>query len=191
MQGAEEMTALACYSLRSFAVRNAGYAALGSAFFLLVVALAWWLPARHEHAGLEQAIDLQRAATVEAVRSAEVMRAQHEAKQSVALLERKLEVSARQADLIDGIAKLAARRGARVVAQAFDEGREQRNDGSLFMDVGLVGSYAAVRGMVGDLATLPMWVEVVEARLDRSSDSGAPIRAQLRLLTYRTPRQRS
>jgi Tfp pilus assembly protein PilO len=190
MNQAARLIAMARYSLRSPAVRNGGYAALAAAFAFLVVVLGWWAPAQHEYLALQQAIDLQRAATADAARSAEVLRTEHGAKQAVALVEKKLEVSASQADLIQGVAKLAARRGVRVVAQAFDEGRGQRNDAPLYMDIGLVGSYSALRGMMGDLVTLPMWAEVVEARLDRSGE-GAAIRAQLRLLTYRGARVRS
>jgi hypothetical protein len=42
---------------------------------------------------------------------------------------------------------------------------------------------------MGDLATLPMWIEVVEARLERADASGAQVRAQLRLLTYRSTKE--
>lgn len=186
---AADTLSLLRYGMRSPAVRVAGGAALAAALLFTIIALAWWWPARHHQAGLQQDIDARRAAAVDAARAAEVVRAENEARQAAALLEKKLSASASQTDLIRGIAQLATRHKVRVVAQAFDEGRGQRTDGALYMDVGLLGNYAALRGMLGDLTTLPIWIEVVEARFDHA-DGEAPIRAQLRLLTYRAARTR-
>ncbi len=187
---AGEMLAALRYGLRSRAVRAAGSAVFSAALLFATVVLVWWWPASHQQSALQQAIDSRRTAAMEAARSAEVVRAENEARQAAALLEKKLSASASQTDLIRGVAKLAAHHGVRVVTQSFDEGRGQRTEGALYMDVGLSGNYAALRGMLGDFATLPMWIEVIEARFDHAGDGGGAVRAQLRLLTYRTPRVR-
>jgi Tfp pilus assembly protein PilO len=173
------------YSLRCGGVRLGAQAALATALVCLLVALAWWGPAMREHMRLQQAIDARRAEAGEAMRSSRVARSQREALPAVALLEKKLAVRAGQAELIQGIARLASRRGVRVISQSFDPGRAQSGDAPLYLELGLLGNYDALRGLMDDLATLPMWIELVEARIDRAGESGAPLKAQLRLLTYR------
>jgi Tfp pilus assembly protein PilO len=174
------------YSLRCGGVRLGAQAALATALVCLLVALAWWGPAMREQMRLQQAIDAHRAEAVEALRSSRVAHAQREALHAVAVLEKKLELRAGQAELIQGIARLASQRGVRVISQSFDQGRVQSGDAPLYLELGLLGNYPALRGLMDDLATLPMWIELVEARIDRAGESGAPLKAQLRLLTYRT-----
>lgn len=173
------------YSARCKAVRQAMFALLAMTIICIVIVLAWWGPAKREQAQLSRNIDAKRAAMVAAVRSAQIAQAQRETLPAVALLEKKLEVRTGQADLIQGIARLAAKRGVRVLSQSFDEGRVQYNDAQLYLELGLLGDYASLRKMMSDMATLPMWIEVVEARLERAGEGGALVRAQMRLLTYR------
>jgi Tfp pilus assembly protein PilO len=173
------------YSLRCGGVRLGAQAALATALFGLLVALAWWGPAMREQMRLQQVIDAHRAEAGEAMRSSRVAHAQREALLAVAMLEKKLEVRAGQAELIQGIAGLASQRGVRVISQSFDQGRVQSGDAPLYLELGLLGNYPALRGLMDDLATLPMWIELVEARIDRAGESGTPLKAQLRLLTYR------
>ena len=189
MNGIAGAMAMLRYSLRCGAVRQGGGAMLAAAFACLVITLGWWGPARHEQVQVQQEIDANRAAAAEAARSTQVARAQRDALEAVARLEKKLEVRAGQADLIQGIARLASRRGVRVISQAFDEGKVLRGDAPLYLELGLLGNYVALRGLMGDLATLPMYIEVVEARIDRSGGS-AQVRAQLLLLTYRGAKER-
>lgn len=173
------------YSARCKAVRHGMFAVLAAALLALVIMLAWWGPAQREHAQLLHSIDARRAAMVEGVRSAQVARAQREALPVVALLEKKLQAHSGQAELIQGIARLAARRGVRVVSQSFDEGKAQRGDAAIYLELGLLGDYPSLRRLMGDLAALPMWIEVVEERLELVNASGGQVKAQMRLLTYR------
>jgi Tfp pilus assembly protein PilO len=176
------------YSVRCKAVRHGMFAMLAAAIICLVILSAWWGPAKREQTQLLQNIDIKRTAMVEAVRSAQVGDAQREALMAVTLLEKKLEVRAGQADLIQGIARLASKRGVRVTSQSFDEGRVQRGDAALYLELGLIGDYTSLRRLMGDLAMLPMWIEVVEAHLERAGEGGALVKAQMRLLTYRSAR---
>lgn len=172
------------YSLSCKSVRVGGYALLGAAAVFLVVIAAWWLPAQREHAQLEQDISTRRRAVVDAVREAGVADAQRKAQAAVSILENKLAAHAGQAEIIGDVARLAAKRGMRVITQSFDEGRTQSGKDALYLNLGLTGSYPSLRLLLNDLAALPVWLEVVEAHIERAS-GGGEIRAQLRLATYR------
>lgn len=173
------------YSLRCKAVRHGMYAMLAASIACLALVVAWWGPAKREHMQLLRNIDAKRSAMVDAERSSQVARAQREALPALALLEKKLNAHTGQAELIQGIGRLASRRGVRVMSQSFDEGKVQRSDAPLYLELGLLGGYASLRELMSDLATLPVWIEVVEARFERAGEGGAQVRAQLRLLTYR------
>lgn len=178
------------YSLRCRAVRLALGALLMAALCCLAIALAWWAPVRREHEQLARTIDAARQARLSAARLQDAARAEQQVRPTVLALERKLQTHAGQADLIQGIARLAAHRGVRVVSQAFDEGKPQADlRQPLYLDLGLVGDYAALRHLSADLATLPMWIEILEERLELSAPGSTQVRAQLRLLTYRNGRE--
>ena len=185
MKGVEEAMATLRYSLRCRTARRGLFAAVFAAAICLVIALAWWGPAAREQTQLSNDIAVRRGQIVKAARAEEVERAHRQALTAIALFEKKLGVQAGQADLIQGIAKLALQRGVRVVSQSFDEGRAQGGDAALYLELGLTGNYISMRRLLSDFAGLPMWVEVVEARIERSGDGGGQIRAQLRLRTYR------
>ncbi len=184
---AKALTALR-YSLRCKAVRLGSYALLGAAATGLAVAGAWWLPAQREHARLEGDVMARRAAMADAARAAGVGEAQRKALAALALQEKKLGARAGQAELIRDVAHLASQRGMRVVSQSFDEGRTQAGDGALYLNLGLTGSYPSLRSLLDDFAALPVWLEVVEAHIERASEGGGLVRAQLRLVTYRASR---
>jgi Tfp pilus assembly protein PilO len=189
MRGFAESLSMLRYSMRSKAARHAVFAMLTAAIACLAIALVWWGPAKREQIKLVENIDAKRTAMVETARTTQVARAQREALTAVALLEKKLEVRAGQAEIIQGIARLASKSGVRVTSQSFDEGRVQRGDAQLYLELGLSGDYVSLRRLMGGLAVLPMWIEVVEARLERAEAGGAQVRAQLRLLTYRNAKE--
>lgn len=173
------------YTLRSRTARSSLYALAGAAAACLAVAGAWWLPAQREHAQLEQDIAMRRAAIVDAARAAGVADAQRKALAAVGLLEKKLGARAGQAELIRDVAHLASQRGMRVMTQSFDQGRTQSGEDALYLNLGLTGSYPSLRLLLDDFAGLPVWLEVVEAHVERANEGGGMIRAQLRLATYR------
>lgn len=178
------------YALRSPAVRHALWALLATALAGAVIALGWWGPARREQAQLQAQLDARRVALVQAQQQQQAMRAQQDVLPRLAALESKLRAQTSQAELIQGIAALAARRGVRVVSQSFEEGRPQPGQAQpLYLDLGLVGDYVALRHWMADLATLPPWLEILEERLEPAAQGGSLVRAQLRLLTYRRGRE--
>lgn len=178
------------YSLRCQAVRQSLWALLAAALTCLLIVLFWWGPAKREQLQLAQQIGARRLALVQAERLQQAALAQLQVLPSVVALEKKLQVRAAQADLIQGIARLAQRRGVRVVSQSFDEGKPQSGPAQpLYLELGLLGDYAGLRRLTGDLATLPMWIEIVEERLESTGQGGAAVKAQLRLLTYRNAKE--
>lgn len=186
MIGSIPMPATLRYSLRCTAVRRGLWMVAVAALACVLIALLWWGPAKREQMQLTGQLDAARVARLDAERLREAARAQHQVLPTVAALEAKLQVRAAQADLIQGIARLAGRRGVRVVSQSFDEGKPQPGQTQpLYLDLGLLGDYASLRRLVGDLATLPMWIEVVEERLELAGPDSPQVKAQLRLLTYR------
>lgn len=161
--------------------------ALAGLLILLVVsgiAFGYWWPAHREQQTLVAQIETQRRVAVEAMQAGEIARAYHSAKSAAEALERKLNASTGQADLVKSIERLAARRGVRIVSQAFEEAKTKNEHSPLFLDIGLQANYSSLRGFLSDLHGLPVWVEVQEVSLERSRDSGT-IKAGLRLLTYR------
>lgn len=184
-----EALALFRYSLRATTVRLALYALAAMAMVWAGVAAIWWLPAHREHTRLERDIAARRATIVDAVRAAGVAEAERKAQAGLPLFEKKLATHAGQAELIRDVARLAAQRGVRVVSQSFDEGRSQQQDGALYLNLGLTGRYVSLRRLLADFAGLPVWLEVVEAHIERAGGRGGQVRAQLRLLTYRAARR--
>ncbi len=178
------------YGLRSAAVRRSLWVLLATGLGCLLLALIWWLPLQGEQRELARQLDTRRLAVVRAERLRLALQAQAHVLPQLTALEQKLRARAAQADLVQGIARLAARRGVRVVSQSFDEGRPQPGASTqpLYLELGLAGDYAALRRFTGDLADLPVWIEIVEERLE-SAGRGATLQAQLRLLTYRNLRE--
>lgn len=185
MNGMHETTALLRHILLYKTARHGMYAAGTAAFLCVALAVAWWGPVAHEHARLSHEIDARRAEMVGNARAEEIARAQRKAQETIALLEKKAATRASQASLVQEIARLAAVRGMRVISQSFDEGHAQHGDAALYLELGLIGDYGSFRKVLSDIASLPMWLEVVEARIEHAGEGGGQVRAQLRLLTYR------
>ncbi len=154
----------------------------------VLVGLVGWLPAWRGHQAAERDLQARREALVQSARAGQLVRAHQAAEQALAQAEQKLQSTMGEAELIQRIARAAGQRGARLTSQAFDHRKDGRGDTPRHLTLGLQGSYAAVRGLLVDLAALPTWVEVLEARIE--SDGGSQVQAQLRVLTYRTPRER-
>jgi hypothetical protein len=190
MKWNQEMLAMLRYNWRCRPMRLSAYAALATLISSLLIALAWWMPAQREAAALQAEIEARRTAMVESVRMEQMIALQRDALRNVTLLEKKLRATAGQADMVQEVARLANRHGVRVLSQSFDEGKGQ-HDGALYLELGLSGPYAALRAMIGDFTALPTWVEVVDAHFERGASGAAPVRVQLRLLTYRGERGQS
>ena len=163
-------------------------AALASLSLLLImagVAFGYWWPAEREHRSLMAQIETQRRVTVDALQAAEIARAYRTARSAAEVLERKLNASGGQADLVKSIERIAAKRRVRIVSQTYEEAKAKGEYSPLFLDIGLQANYSSLREFLADLHTLPVWIEVQEMNLERSREQAGLIKAGLRLLTYR------
>jgi len=173
------------YAMRHAALRRAvvgtGVAAAG----LAVVALGYWWPAMRAHAVLEQAIHDKRQAVVAAMSARDVKHAHDAALRALPAIEQKLNVNSGQSDLVERLNRLARKRGIRIISESYEEGKAKSTFVPLHLDIALQGSYAEMRGFIADIATLPVWGEIQEARLEGLRDQPGTIKAQLRLVLYR------
>jgi len=173
------------YSARHPLART-GVRVLLGAVVVMAVTLVYWWPAQHANAGLEAQITAKRRTLVETQQADELLRLYASAQKSVPLLEKKLEQSVSQAQLVDSLSRLARQHGVRVASETYEEGRSAGGQALLLAELTVQGSYGAVRNYLRDLPTLPMWTEVHEVRLEAARGSAA-VRGRIRVATYRAP----
>lgn len=172
------------FSLRHPRVR-AGFAALViSVAALVVVSAAYWWPARHAAETLQAKIEERRLEISSADSRAQLAGASRRAAGQVAQIEKKLDASVTQAVLVQNLTALARRHNAKIVSQSYEEGKPKDGYAALVHELTLQGSYAELRGFIGDLQGLPTFTIVQEAILGRTANAAA-IRAQLDMVTYR------
>jgi len=163
--------------------------ALGAA--LLAASLAAWWPAQRGNAALETEIAAKRRTLSQTRQAQELVGAYAKAAKEVALLERKLEHAATQAQLVESFARLAARHGVKVVGETYDEGRSAAAQTGLSAELSVQGAYPALRDFLRELSALPTWSEVQEVRLETARESGLQ-KGRIRIMTYRPgPERRS
>jgi Tfp pilus assembly protein PilO len=169
------------YSLRHPWTR-AGAWAFGAALLAAGAALGAWWPQERAHRALEEEIVAQRRALAQAKRVDELARAYVQARQEVAILDRKLAEAATQAQLVQSFARLARKHGVKIVAESYEEGRGALP--ALAADLTVQGAYPALREFVADLAGLPTWSEVQELRIESARGTELQ-KGRVRVLTYR------
>ncbi len=171
------------YSARHPWARAGAWAGVVSAGLMLAVLAAWW-PAHREQAALEQTIASKRRGLVQSQQAHELLAAYAKASKDVALLEKKLQHAATQAQLVENFARLARRHGVKIVSETYDEGRGSGAQPALNAELAVQGSYPALREFLRDLSGLPTWSEVQEVRLE--SAPGAPTqKGRIRIVTFR------
>ena len=156
---------------------------LGSGAVLLATLAVWW-PVLHTHDSLQARIAAQRRALVETQQAGELLRLYDAARRTAPQLERKLEQSVSQAQLVESLARLARQHQVRVVSETYQEGRSPAGQALLLAELTVQGSYGAVRHFLRGLPGLPMWNEIQEVRLE-GVRSAAAVRGQIRIATYR------
>lgn len=167
-------------------VARAGLWAVLAAMVLVVLALAWWWPAQRAEQGLNNDITAKRRALVQMQQADELLRRYETARKAVPLLEKKLEQSISQAQLVESLARLARQRGVRVISETYDEGRSTGGQALLLAELTVQGSYTMLRDFLRDLPGLPMWTEVQEVRLE-GARGAAQIKGRIRIATWRRP----
>lgn len=161
-------------------------AALCAALTVLTIATFHWQPLAQEQREVDQRLNSARRAVIEARVKQNLLSAYRHAAQSVPPIEQKLSASVSQAELVKSLAQLARRHGVRLHAESYEEGRAVGAHGVIVANLGLAGSYASLRHFLAGLPELPMWVELAEARLEGARSGEHQVRAQFRLLAYRS-----
>ncbi len=179
------MTALSQvrYVLRHPAVRSGAWAAalagVGAA-----ITVATWLPAHHRVGQLTQELTTKSRALREADASEKLLATYEQARAAVALLEKKLEYAATQAQLLEDLGRLARQHGVRIVSEAYEEGKKGGAQATLNAELAIRGSYAAIRGFLAATSALRTWSEIDEVVLEKAREPGV-VNGKVRIVTYR------
>ena len=163
---------------------RAGLRAGAAAATLALLALAVWWPAQRERTALEDKIQSKRRDLVQAKQADELLGAYARARKDVALLEKKLQNAATQAQLVENFARLARHRGVKIITETYEEGRGAGVHPSLNTELAVQADYPALRDFLRDLSALPTWSEVQEVRLE-SVQGASTQKGRIRIVTYR------
>lgn len=168
------------YSLRHPLVKAGNVASLVAAAALAAAAAYWW-PAQRADAALTERLAAERRALVEARQAGDAARNHARNLRDVPLLEAKLAAAVDQTRIVDGLARLARAHRVRILDQGYAARRDNKG---LVVELAVEGAYGSVRNFVHGLNTLPVWIEVQEAQLDRSGGTGG-VKSRLRLVSFR------
>lgn len=172
------------YAFRHPYVRAGAWINLALAVAAIATAAIRW-PVAQQHAELTATIDAKRKQIVYAMQAGEMMRNYRHAQTVVPRLEQKLQAGVRQSDLIDQLGRLARQHDVRVLSQTFEEGKARGAYSPLHVNIALQGRYGALRDFLDGLSSLPLWLEIQEAGLERARETPDAVRAQLRLTALR------
>lgn len=181
MNAAKTRHALA-YAWLHTGVRVAAFAAALALLACLAAVWQWWRAA-DLHEQREQALDAARAAASAQSADGETTEAYLEAERALALVDARLDAPAQQSALVQALARLASEHGVILLSQGFDNARAAEGLRRWSSELALQGRYAQLRGFIGALQSLPLWVEITELRIDaaRTDGSAGMLRAALRL----------
>lgn len=184
------LTSTLALLLRHPGLRLGVLVALLGAGLALAVGLGQWRPVAREHAALRQQIAAARRAAIQAQDARSLLRAYGDATQAVAQAEQKLQAPAGQSELVTRLAQLAEQHEVQILGQSYEEGRVVKSEAGsagsvLVLTLKLEAGYPALREFLAELPRLKSWVDVEEARLERSRESPELLRAQLRLAVLR------
>jgi Tfp pilus assembly protein PilO len=172
------------YALRHPYVRAGGWINLALIVAAIAAAAVRW-PVAQQHAELTAFVDAKRKQMVYSMQAGEMMRNYRHAQAVVPRLEQKLQAGMRQSDLVDSLGRLARQHDVRVLSQAFEEGKARGAYSSLHVNITLQGRYTALRDFLDGLSSLPLWLEIQEAGIERAREAPDAVRTQLRLTTLR------
>jgi Tfp pilus assembly protein PilO len=174
------------YSFRHPWIR-AGLILAAAVGVLVLIALAFWWPAKSSRVELEEQIASKRRMLVNLQQADELLRMYTRAQKDVPVLEKKLANAATQAQLVEQLGRLARRHKVTVLSETYEEGRGTSSYGILNTELTVQGSYPALRDFLRSLPELPVWAEVQELRLEAARDAGA-VKGRIRIATYRRAR---
>lgn len=172
------------YVLRHPRVRSALMATVVSMAVLLLVVLAYWMPARHATQSLVDEIDHYRRIAHDKRYSAELAVAARRASAQVAEVEKKLDQNAVQSVLVQHLSQLAKRHGLRILTSNFDEGKTQDGFQPMSHELTVQGGYSGLRGFLAGVPALPTLTVIEECSITRNREGGS-LKATLLFRTWR------
>lgn len=172
------------YSLRHPRVRTGLLVCAVTALVMLLVGAAYWWPAWNATATLKTQIEQKRRQAVEASYSAQLALSSRRAAQHVEQIEKKLDASGAQVNLVQSLATLARRHNVKILSEAYEEGKAKDGYRPFVHELTLQGGYAELRQFLFALQDLPTFTVVQDAVMSRAGNATV-IKAQLRMLTYR------
>jgi hypothetical protein len=155
-----------------------------SMLLVLFVGLAYWWPITHTASSLKIEIEDRQREIASAEYNLKLAQASADAAQQMELIEKKLDASVTQADLVQNIASLARRNKVKIVSVAYEEGKVKDGFSPLVHVLTVQAGYPELRGFIVGLQQLPTFTIAQEAVLSRSANSFV-IKAQLNIITYR------
>jgi len=172
------------YILRHPRVQSALIAAFASTGLLLLVVLAYWLPARHATQSLVGEIDHYRRIAHDKRYSTELAAAVKRASAQIAEIEKKLDQNAVQSVLVQHLSLLAKRHGLRILTSSYDEGKPQDGFQPMSHELAVQGGYSGLRGFLAEIPSLPTLTVIEDSTITRNRDGGS-LKATLFFRTWR------
>ena len=172
------------YTLRHPGVRR-GLTVLALALALLTIAgVHYHRIVNNEIGGLKEELEAKRREAVDTQYTKQLVAAYRVGKKQIALLEQKLQVQGVQSTLVHEVGKLCKLNAARVLAQSYQDGREEGGYAVLQHELVVAGSYYNLRKLIRDMERLPTLSFIEEASFSKPSESGGRLKLSLRLATY-------
>ena len=178
------------YSLRHPRVRAGMLVSVVAVLVMLMLGVAYWWPAWNAAATLKAQIEQKRRQAVEASYSAQLAQISRRAAQHIAQIEKKLEASGTQVNLVQNLATLARRHNVKILSEAYEQGKAKDGYVPFVHELTLQGGYAELRQFLVALQELPTFTVVQDAVMSRAGNA-AVIKAQLRMHTYRKVENRA
>lgn len=172
------------YVLHHPRVRLALKVAVVCTALLLLIGLAYWLPARHATQALAGEIDHYRRIAHDKRYSAELGAAVKRASTQVAEVEKKLDQNAVQSVLVQHLSLLAKRHGLRILTSNYDEGKTQEGFLPMSHELTVQGGYSGLRGFLADIPSLPTLTVIEDSTITRNREGGT-LKATLLFKTWR------
>lgn len=172
------------FSLRHPRLRASIYLSISSTLLAIIICISYWWPAVHLKNNLINEINELRLSISKAEHNIQLEQAVEVANQQLALVERKLNVSTTQADLIQNISAMARRHNVQIDSETYEEGKNKDGYERLAHEITVHAGYVELRAFIDDVQQMPTLTVIQEAIVSRSSNS-KDIRAQLSIVTYR------
>lgn len=172
------------FSFRHSRVRLGGYLFITALLFTIIIALTVWFPVYNDYsAAWEQ--NIQSKAEIHKVSLRNKLAIAYQLnKKRLSKVEKKLTVRNGQAEIINGISRLAQRNGISIVSESYNEGESVNGYDLLNQNLILEGGYSSVRQFLRELDQLAVWTVPQEIRLKSLNGSNMRISASLKLTIY-------